>query len=86
MIIMVTKSKEILISSKLFVFEKVLEKFGIAKKVAVTKGNRMVVDALRLTVRSDDEDVIGVFRFMWERAKIMKPSVRFDPLGLFENN
>ena len=63
-----------------------MEKYGIAKKVAVTKGNRLVADALPLTMRTDDDDVIGAFRFMWERAKIMKPSVRFDPLGLFENN
>ena len=72
--------------SKIFVFEKALEKFGIAKKVAVTKGNRQVVDALRLTMRTDDEEVIAVFRLMWERAKTMKTSVRFDPLGLFEDS
>lgn len=61
-----------------------MEKYGIAKKVSVTQGNRLVADVIRLTMRTDDEDVIAVFRFMWERAKILKPPVKFDPLGLFE--
>ena len=64
---------------------KVLEKYGIGKKVSVTKGNRLVVDALQLTMQTDDDEVKEVFRFMWERAKLLKPSVRFDPLGLFED-
>ena len=64
---------------------KVLEKYGIGKKVSVTKGNRLVVDALQLTMQTDDGDVKEVFRYMWEKAKLLKPSVRFDPLGLFED-
>ena len=64
---------------------KVLEKYGIGKKVSVTKGNRLVVDALQLTMQTDDEDVKEIFRYMWQKRKLLKPSVRFDPLGLFED-
>ena len=63
---------------------KVLQKFGLGKKETVTSGNNMKTDILKLTMKTDEEDVINVFKYCWEKAKVLKPSVVFDPLKLFE--
>ena len=63
---------------------KVLQKFGLAKKVSVTRANSVKADVLKLTMKTDDDDVKSVFKYMWEKAKVLKPAVLFDPLKIFE--
>lgn len=48
--------------------------------------NNLTVDALDLTIKTDDPDVIRTYKLMWERAKSLKPSTVFDPLNLFESD
>lgn len=61
-----------------------MEKFKIAKKVTVKRGNKVSAEALRLTRRTDSEDVRRVFQLLWEKAKTLTPAAKFDPLGIFE--
>ena len=63
---------------------KVLQKFGLAKKVSVTRANSVKADVLKLTMKTDEDDVKSVFKYMWEKAKVLKPAVLFDPLKIFE--
>ena len=63
---------------------KVLQKFGLGKKETVTRGNCVKADVLKLTMKTDEDDVKSVFKYMWEKAKVLKPAVVFDPLKLFE--
>ena len=63
---------------------KVLQKFGLGKKETVTRANSVKVDVLKLTMKTDEDDVISVFKYMWEKAKVLKPAVVFYPLKLFE--
>ena len=63
---------------------KVLQKFGLGKKETVTRANSVKADVLKLTMKTDEEDVISVFKYCREKAKALKPSVVFDPLKLFE--
>ena len=74
-----------LIFFEFFCFVKALQKFKIAKKTSVLSGNKMKVDALQLTMETESADVRRVFQLMWEKAKSMKPTIVFDPLGLFED-
>ena len=64
---------------------KVLQKFGLGKKETVTRANSVKADVLKLTMKTDEDDVISVFKYMWEKAKVLKPAVVFDPLKLFED-
>ena len=61
-----------------------MQKFGLGKKETVTRGNCVKADVLKLTMKTDEEDVIKVFKYCWEKAKDLKPSLVFDPLKLFE--
>ena len=63
---------------------KVLQKFGLGKKETVTRANSVKADVLKLTMKTDDDDVKSVFKYMWEKAKVLKPAVLFDPLKMFE--
>ena len=63
---------------------KVLQKFGLGKKETVTRGNSVKADVLKLTMKTDEDDVKSVFKYMWEKAKVLKPAVLFDPLKIFE--
>ena len=65
-------------------FSKVLQKFGLAKKELVTRANSVKADVLKLTMKTDEDDVKSVFKYMWEKAKVLKPAVLFDPLKIFE--
>ena len=62
-----------------------MKKFKIAEKIDVTTGNKIKAQALILTQETDSEEIRRVFQLMWERAKLLKPKVMFDPLNLFEN-
>jgi len=61
-----------------------LQKFGLGKKETVTRANSVKADVLKLTMKTDEDDVISVFKYKWQKAKVLKPSVVFDPLNLFE--
>ena len=61
-----------------------MQKFGLAKKVSVTRANSVKADVLKLMMKTDDDDVKSVFKYMWEKAKVLKPAVLFDPLKIFE--
>ena len=63
---------------------KVLQKFGLGKKETVTRANSVKADVLKLTMKTDEEEVISVFKYCWEKTKAFKPTVVFDPLQLFE--
>ena len=63
---------------------KVLQKFELGKKETVTRANSVKADVLKLTMKTDEDDVISVFKYMWEKAKVLKPAVLFDPLKIFE--
>ena len=47
---------------------KVLQKFGLVKKETVTRANSVKADVLKLTMKTDEDDVISVFKYMWEKA------------------
>ena len=69
---------------ELFLF-KALTKFKIAEKATFKRGNKVCADGLKLTRNTDCPIVRRVFQLMWERAKLLKPAVTFDPLGIFED-
>ena len=63
-----------------------LEKFKIAKRdFTATGGNKRRVDSLFLTLQSSSPEVTRTYELLWERAKLLTPSVVFDPLNIFEN-
>ena len=61
-----------------------MEKFKIAEKVTVKRGNKVSAEVLRLTRNTDSEDVRRVFQLLWEKAKTLNPVAKFDPLRIFE--
>ena len=48
------------------------------------RGNNVSAEVLKLTRNTDSQDVRRTFELMWERAKMLKPALIFDPLGQFE--
>ena len=63
-----------------------MEKFKIAKRdFTATGGNKRRVDSLFLTLQSSSPEVTRTYELLWERAKLLTPSVVFDPLNIFEN-
>ena len=61
-----------------------MEKFKIAQKVTVKRGNKVSAEVLRLTRATDSAVVRRVFQLLWEKAKTLTPAAKFDPLGIFE--
>ena len=62
-----------------------MEKFGIAKKSTVKSKNKVMADVLKLTTDTDNVEVRRLFQMLWEKCKLLKPAVVFDPLNLFED-
>ena len=53
----------------LYIFiSKVLQKFGLGKKETVMRGNSVKADVLKLTMKTDEDDVISVFKYMFDKA------------------
>ena len=61
-----------------------MEKFKIAKRNIAVTGNKRKADSLFLTLKSTSPEVTRTFELLWDRAKLLTPSVTFDPLNLFE--
>ena len=61
-----------------------LIKFQIAKKIEIVSNNKVKAETLELVYATESPEVYRTFELMWEHAKSLKPSVKFDPLGVFE--
>ena len=61
-----------------------MTRFEIAKRVEITANNKVKAEALQLVYETESSEVYRTFELLWEHAKSLKPSIIFDPLGVFE--
>ena len=63
-----------------------MTKFEIAKKIKIASNNKVKAEALELVFATESPEVHRTFELLWEHARSLKPSMKFDPLGVFEKS